>query len=504
MPTLPTVQIPAQERVSTGIAGLDDVLGGGLPVNRLYLVEGEPGAGKTTLGIQFLRDGVARGETALYVTLSETGDELRSVASSHGWTLDGISVFELVTAAGLSPEAEQSILHPSEVELGETTRGVMAEVERLRPMRVVFDSLSEMRLLAQDALRYRRQILALKHFFSAMRCTVLMLDDRSPKSTDLQLHSLVHGVLCLAQSAGTYGEDKRSMRVVKLRGAKYRSGDHDFRLDTGGISVFPRLVAAEHQFPVTYHVMSTGNARLDDMLGGGLVCGNNTLFMGPAGVGKTTTAVACMAAAMEKGEKATYYLFDEGLGTLLARCDALGIPARRYIEQGLFNVVTLDPAQVSPGEFASMVRAAVEGDGVRMLGIDSLNAYLQAMPGGSYLLLQMHELLTYLNQRGVATILILGQHGLVGEGRPDVDLSYLSDTIILFRFFEARGSLLKAISVVKSRSARHELTIREFRLGQGGVEVGQALTDFKGVMRGIPEYEGTQPLLSEPGMVVRS
>lgn len=504
MSLLPSIQIPVQERASTGIAGLDDVLGGGLPLHRLYLVEGEPGAGKTTLGIQFLREGVARGESALYVTLSETGDELRSVASSHGWTLDGISVFELVTAAGLSPEAEQSILHPSEVELGETTRGVMAEVERLRPVRVVFDSLSEMRLLAQDALRYRRQILALKHFFSAMRCTVLMLDDRSPKSTDLQLHSLVHGVLCLAQSASTYGEDKRSLRVVKLRGAKYRSGDHDFKLDTGGISVFPRLVAAEHQFPVSYHAVSTGNREFDAMLGGGLTHGSNTLFTGPAGAGKTTTAMACLVAAMERGEKTAYYLFDEGLGTLLARCDALDIPARRYMTEGLLDIVTLDPAQVSPGEFASMVRRSVEVDGARMLGIDSLNAYLQAMPGGAYLLLQMHELLTYLNQRGVATILILGQHGLVGDGRSDVDLSYLSDTIVLFRFFEAQGSLLKAISVVKSRSARHELTIREFRLGEGGLAVGPALTDFKGLMRGVPEYLGAQALLSEPGAVIRS
>lgn len=502
MTSLPPLDLPRQARASTGIAGLDNVLGGGLPTDHLYLVEGEPGAGKTTLGIQFLLEGVAQGQTGLYVTLSETADELRTVAASHGWGLDGLSIFELVAADGLGPDAEQSILHPSEVELGETTRGVMAEVTRLQPKRVVFDSLSEMRLLAQDPLRYRRQILALKHFFSRCHCTVLLLDDKSSKAGDLQLHSIAHGVLSLEQTVGDYGENKRYMRVVKMRGVKFRGGDHDFRLDTGGIAVFPRLIAAEHRADFEASTASTGNASLDAILGGGLSYGSNTLFAGPSGVGKTTTAMACLAAAMARGEKASYYLFDEGLHTLLARCEALGIPLRRYIDNGQLDIVALDPAAVSPGEFSNMVRQAVEQRGATVVGIDSLNAYLQAMPGGRFLLLQMHELLTYLNQSGVATILILGQHGLFGEGRSDVDLSYLSDAILLFRFFEARGSLLKAVSVVKSRTNAHELTIREFRLGEKGVEIGVALTDFVGVMGGVPAYAGTQALLSDRAGII--
>ncbi len=504
-PTQPvSFQAPPQERASTGIAGLDDVLGGGLPAHHLYLVEGEPGAGKTTLGIQFLLDGVAQGQSGLYVTLSETADELRTVAASHGWTLDGLRVFELVTEEGLSPDAEQSVLHPSEMELGETTRGVMAEVERLRPQRLVFDSLSEMRLLAQDPLRYRRQILALKHFFAKCRCTVLLLDDKSSRAGDLQLHSIAHGVLSLDQTHGEYGENKRFLRVVKLRGARFRGGDHDFRLDTGGIAVYPRLIAAEHRTDVEQRLATTGNASLDALLGGGLTYGSNTLLAGPSGVGKTTTALACIAAALARGEKASYYLFDEGLGTLMMRCEALGIPLRRYMEEGRLEIVTLDPAQVSPGEFSSMVRHAVQRRGATMVGVDSLNAYLQAMPGGRFLLLQMHELLAFLNQSGVATLLVLGQHGLFGEGRSDVDLSYLSDAIVLFRFFEARGSLLKAVSVVKSRTSRHELTIREFRLGAEGVEIGEALTDFVGVLNGVPTYDGRGALLGDvPAVLVR-
>jgi len=495
---------PPQKRASTGINGLDDVLGGGFPAHHLYLVEGEPGAGKTTLGIQFLLAGVASGEKALYVTLSETADELRTVAASHGWSLDGLTIFELVTAEGLSPDAEQSILHPSEVELGETTRGVMAEVERSRPTRIVFDSLSEMRLLAQDPLRYRRQILALKHFFSTRGCTVLMLDDKSSREGDLQLHSIAHGVVSLDQSIGEYGEDKRYLRVVKLRGVKFRGGEHDFKLDTGGIAVFPRLVAAEHHARFSEGTASTGNAGLDAMLGGGLSYGSNTLFAGPSGVGKTTTAITCLAAALARGEKAAYYLFDEGLGTLMTRCASLGIPIAQFIDNGQLQLITLDPAAVSAGEFASMVRASVEQHGVTILGIDSLNAYLQAMPGGKFLLLQMHELLTYLNQRGIATILVLGQHGLFGDGRTDVDLSYLSDAILLFRFFEARGSLLKALSVVKSRTSHHELTIREFRLGANGIDVGHALTDFEGIMKGVATYQGEHPLLSDGSSIARA
>ncbi|MDB5880479.1 MAG: circadian clock protein KaiC [Ramlibacter sp.] len=490
-------RIPEQQRASTGVAGLDDILGGGLPTGHLYLVEGTPGSGKTTLGLQFLRRGVQEGEKGLYITLSETASELHTVASSHGWSLDGVEVFELVTDEGLSPDAEQSILHPSEVELGETTRGVMAAVERLKPTRVVFDSLSEMRLLAQNPLRYRRQVLALKSFFSTRGCTVLLLDDRSADQDDLQLHSIAHGVVSLEQAIDQYGPGRRRLHVIKMRGIRFRGGEHDFSLDTGGLSVFPRLVAAEHRQQQAELMVGTGTAEFDALLGGGLARGSNILFSGPSGVGKTTTAIACVRAALLRGERAVYYLFDEGLGTLLIRSRALGLDIASYLENGQLELKALDPAEVSPGEFANMVRTAVEDAGVQTVVIDSLNAYLQAMSGDKHLLLQMHELLTYLNQRGVVTILILAQHGLLGDIRSDVDLSYLSDGIVLFRFFEARGSLLKAISVVKSRTSQHELTIREFRLGKAGVEIGQALQDFEGVMTGVASYKGSTPLLGD-------
>ena len=491
-----SIPIPEQERASTGIPGLDNILGGGFPAHHLYLLEGTPGAGKTTLGLQFLRKGVERGEKGLYITLSETAAELQTVAASHGWSLEGIELFELVTAEGLSPAAEQSILHPSEVELGETTRGVMAAADRVQPSRVVFDSLSEMRLLAQNPLRYRRQVLALKSFFASRRCTVLMLDDRSNAQEDLQLHSIAHGVVSLDQSVDQYGPERRRVRVIKMRGIRFRGGEHDFSLDTGGLSVYPRLVAAEHRAAADSSLVSTGTKELDQLLGGGLARGSNTLFTGPSGVGKTTTAIACTRAALQRGEKAVYYLFDEGLATLLIRSKALGLAIEPFLASGQLQIQTLDPAEVSPGQFANMVRTAVE-DGAGTVVIDSLNAYLQAMSGDKHLLLQMHELLTYLNQRGIVTLLILAQHGIVGDVHGDVDLSYLSDGILLFRFFEARGQLLKAISVVKSRTSDHELTIREFRLGTSGVQVGEALTDFEGVMSGVAAYRGKLPLLSD-------
>lgn len=493
----PPATLPEQERAPSGVPGLDDVLGGGFPTNHLYLVEGNPGAGKTTLGLQFLRAGSELGEKGLYITLSETAAELRTIAASHGWDLGGIEVFELVSSEGLGPEAEQSILHPSEIELGETTQGVMSVVERLKPRRVVFDSLSEMRLLAQNPLRYRRQVLALKKFFAVQGCTVLMLDDRSAAEHELQLHSIAHGVVSLEQAVDQYGPERRRLRVIKMRGIKFRGGEHDFNLDTGGLAVFPRLVAAEHRAVNELAVVSTGTPGLDKLIGGGLVRGTNVLFNGPSGVGKTTTAVSCVMAGLQRGEKAAYYLFDEGLGTLINRSRSLGLDLEPYLRSGQLELVTLDPAEMSPGEFAQLVRRAVEVDGAQTVVIDSLNAYLQAMPGSKHLLLQMHELLTYLNQRDVVTLIILAQHGLLGEMRSDIDLSYLSDSILLFRFFEARGQLLKAVSMVKSRTSLHELSIREFGLGPAGLRVGQALTDFEGVMTGVAAYKGTKPLLGD-------
>lgn len=479
----------------TGVPGLDEVLAGGLPAGHLYLVEGTPGAGKTTLGLQFLLEGRVLGQKGLYVTLSETSDELAQGARSHGWELDGIEIFDLVGDEGLSADAEQSILNPSDFELGETIRNVMALVERVRPERVVFDSLSELRLLSQNPLRYRRQILALKRFFLTQRCTVLMLDDKSAGAGDMHLHSIAHGVIHLEQNTGTYGPDKRRLRVVKMRGVRFREGEHDFNLDWGGLQVFSRLVANEHGREHASEAVSSGNAELDRLLGGGLVPGSNLLFAGPAGVGKTTTAVCCAAAAMQRGGKAAFFLFDEGIKTLILRSRALGLDVEEYISSGQLDLHTIDPAAISAGEFSHRVRDAVERRGVGTVVIDTLNAYLVAMPGSNFLLLQMHELLTYLNLQGVTTILVLSQHGLSGDVPNDVDLSYLSDSMLQFRYFEARGQLLKAVSVIKSRTSAHASTIHQFRLSPSGLEIGEALTDFEGVMAGVPRYRGETSLL---------
>ncbi len=493
--SLRTAEPHPAPRLSTGIAGLDDILGGGLTPQRVYLVEGSPGAGKTTLGLQFLLDGVARGESGLYITLSETSDELKSVAASHGWSIDALSLFELAGETALDIDSHQSVFHPSEVELGETTRDVMTEVDRVKPMRVVFDSLSEMRLLAQNPLRYRRQILALKQFFAARNCTVLLLDDKTSQA-DQHLHSIAHGVISLEQIAKDYGKERRRVNVIKMRGIRFRGGYHDYTLETGGITMYPRLVAAEHMLDFTPTLRLTGSPGLDKLLGGGLVSGTNTLIVGPSGIGKTTLSARCLLSALERGETASFYLFDEGLGTFFARSIALGMDLRRYVDKGRLRIHHIDPAELSPGEFAQMLRDAVEQHGVTFIAIDSLNAYLQAMPGEQFLTLQMHELLSYLNQQGVTTLLVLGQHGLIGEVRSDVDLSYLADTTVLLRFFESSGCLRRAITVIKSRTASHALTIHELQLGRDGVRVGEPLEGFEGVLSGLPSYHGSTPMMT--------
>lgn len=478
--------------ISTGIAGLDNVLAGGLTPDRLYLVEGTPGTGKTTLSLQFLLDGVSRGQKGLYVTLSESADELRASASTHGWSLDDIEIHELVNELGLDPDSEQSILHPSELELGETVREVMERVEALEPDRVVFDSLSELRLLAQNPLRYRRQILALKQFFAARKCTVLMLDDGT---ADVQLHSIAHGVIVIDQTQRDFGAERRRLRVLKMRGVKFRGGYHDISLDTGGITVFPRLVAAEHHSEFTATVVPTGSTELDLLLGGGLVAGTNTLLLGPSGIGKTTTAIRCLLTALERGDRATYFLFDEGRATMLARSAMLDMDLKPHLETGALTILQIDPAELSPGEFASKVRDAVESGQSRFVVVDSLNAYIHAMPGEQYLFLQMHEMLKYLNQQGVTTLIVLGQHGVIGDVRSDIDLSYLSDGILLFRYFEAKGEIRAALSVVKSRVNAHERSIRELKLSSEGLQVGNTLTDFQGVLAGLPTYDGKVAML---------
>jgi circadian clock protein KaiC len=481
-------------RISTGVAGLDDILNGGLTAHRVYLVEGTPGTGKTTLGLQFLRDGVAKGESALYITLSETTDELLAVADSHGWTMDGIAIHELASDHVLDPDAQQSVFHPAEVELGETTQHVMEEVDRIKPARVVFDSLSEMRLLAQNPLRYRRQILSLKQFFSSRGCTVLMLDDKT-NQIDQHLHSIAHGVISLEQLAKEFGKERRRVNIVKMRGIQFRGGYHDYALETGGLRVFPRLVAAEHPMEFIPHVHSTGSDGFDALLGGGLVAGTNTLIVGPSGIGKTTLTTRCMLTALQNGSKAAFYLFDEGVGTFFARNAILGMNLQPYVANGQLKLLHIDPAELSPGEFAQALRDAVERDGVKFIAIDSLNAYLQAMPGEQYLTLQMHELLSYLNLQGVTTVLVLGQHGLIGEVRTDVDLSYLSDTTVLLRFFESNGRLRRALTVIKSRTTSHALTIHELLLNSMGVQIGAALEGFEGVMSGLPTYRGVTPMM---------
>ncbi len=485
------------DRASTGIAGLDDVLAGGLPRDRLYLVEGTPGTGKTTLALQFLLEGQRLGERGMYVTLCETADELRASAATHGWSLDGLSIVELVPEADLGSEQEQTLLHPAEFELGETTGRILEGVEQERPARLVLDSLSELRLLAQTLLRYRRQVLALKHRFMSHRCTVLLLDDQTAEPRDLQLYSIAHGVIALERSSSRYGAVRRFLEVVKLRGVCFRGGHHDYAIETGGLAVYPRLVASEHHNGFSPVPVGTGVAELDALLGGGLVPGTSTLLMGPTGTGKTSTATRCVLAALERGVPAAVFMFDEELGTFFARSAGLGMDLQSHLDTGRLRVRQITPAELSPGEFVHYVRRAVEVDGAQAIIIDSLNGYLHAMPNDQYLILQMHELLSYLSHHGVMTLLILGQHGLVGEVRSDVDLSYLSDTIILMRFFEAAGAVRRGLSVVKTRTSDHEPTIREFSLGPNGLTIGAVLDDFDGVLSGSPVYRGGAGALME-------
>jgi circadian clock protein KaiC len=482
----------AQARLTTGSPGLDLVLNGGFPANRLYLIEGDPGTGKTTLALQFLLEGVRRGEPVLYVTLSETKEELTAVAHSHGWSLEGVNLHELLPPEeSLKTEAQYTIFHPSEVELGETTKAVIEEVARIQPRRVVFDSLSEMRLLARDPLRYRRQILALKQFFAGRRTTVLLLDDRTATDADLQVQSIAHGVVMLEQVELDYGAERRRLRVSKLRGSRFRGGFHDFAIRTGGIEVYPRLVAANRGREFKAESVPSGVAELDALLGGGLDRGTATLLMGPAGSGKSSLATHFAAAVARRGEVAASFIFDEGVNTYLNRAAGLGTDLRSYVESGRLKVQQVDPAELSPGEFAHAVSEVVERDGASLVIIDSLNGYLQAMPDERFLTAQMHELLTYLNQHGVVTLLVMAQHGFMGAGMSaPVDVSYLADTVVLLRYFEAAGAIRRAISVVKKRTGPHEDTIREMRLSTSGVKVGAPLTAFRGVLTGVPVFIG--------------
>lgn len=481
-----------QGTASTGISGLDHILRGGLPRDRVYLLEGDPGTGKTTAALQFLMEGVRQGESCVYVTLSENASELNAVAASHGWKLDGIDIFELTPAdVSVGQDEQYTIFDPSEVELSDTIRAVIERVNALNPSRVVIDSLAEFRLLAREPIRYRRQILALKQFFVGRHSTVLLLDDRSGYQPDLQVQSISHGVLRLEYLVGEWGAERRRIQVTKLRGVKYCGGFHDVRIETGGLKVFPRVVAgAQGGDPKLTPVLS-GIEGLDTMLGGGLSTGTSTLVLGPAGAGKTILASKYASMLSKTGARSAIYLFDERRSTFLHRSKGLGLDIAPLVESGAIIVRQLDPGYLSAGEMAAEICRQVEQEGVRLILIDSLNGYINAMQEDKSVLLQLHELLSYLNQRDVLTLITVAQHGLVGDSvASPLDISYLADTVILLRYFEAGGAVRKAISVLKKRTGPHEDVIREFKIRDDRLEVGAPLSAFRGVLTGVPEFTG--------------
>jgi circadian clock protein KaiC len=484
-------------KAALGVQGLDEITAGGLTRGRLFLLEGSPGTGKTTIAMQFLRAGAENGEPSLYITLSETEDELRASAASHGWSLDGINIFELVPPESLLDEdQQQSLLYSSDLELGETTKRIFEVFEELQPTRVVLDSLSEIRLLAQSSLRYRRQILALKHYFARSGATVLMLDDLSSEANDRTMHSIAHGVIRLEELSPEYGAERRRLRVIKYRGQRYRGGNHDFVIATGGVRVFPRLVSAEHRNRVTRQVMPSQSAELNALLGGGIERGSSTLILGPAGTGKSLLALDFVVAAIKREEHAAMFVFDEELGLLFERAKGLGFDLGEMSRTGKLLVEQVDAAELTPGELSERVRRCVQENGAKTVVIDSLNGYQAAMPEEQSLVLHMHELLQFLNRQGVSTFLTVAQHGLVGDMKAPVDVTYIADTVILLRYFEARGRVRRAISVVKKRTGAHEDTIREYRIDKRGITLGNPLMNFQGVLRGIPELiGGNEPLM---------
>ena len=475
-------------RISTGVSGLDDILSGGLPVGQMYLLEGTPGTGKTTVAMQFIMQGIRTGEQALYITLSESKLELEASARSHGWDVNQLSIAEFVPAeASMSPDQQYTVFHPSEVELASTIQKLTDIVEERKPKRLVIDSLSELRLLAADTMRYRRQLLALKQFFVGRDTTVLLLDDRSAEGSDMQLQSIAHGVLRLNKVQRTYGVTRRQVEVIKLRGSAYREGFHDYTIETGGVCIYPRLVANEHSTTFTNERVKSGLPQLDEMFGGGINRGSSTLIIGPTGAGKSTLAMQFASAAAARGDRAIVYAFDEVLRTAQDRAESLGMPVGKEIEKGTLAMSQVDPAELSPGEFVWQICQDVEKNDTRVVVIDSLNGFLNAMPGERDLMLQLHELIAFLNQRGVVTFMILTQHGLVGTMHADIDVSYLSDTTILLRYFESDGEIRQVISVLKQRVGRHERSLREFCIEDKGIEVGEPLRNFRGILTGVPD-----------------
>lgn len=482
------------ELLQTGVPGLDEVLSGGLASHRLYLLEGDPGSGKTTLALQFLMEGVRQGERCMFITLSESKEELLASAKSHGWNLEGIDFLEIIASEeALTPDARYTMYHPSEVELGETTKEVRAAAERIKPNRLVVDSLSEIRMLAGNALRYRRQVLALKHHFTKQGCTVIFIDDRTNHSQDKHLHSLAHGVISMDRQTAEYGTIRRRIEISKLRGQSFREGFHDFQIRYGGIDVFPRLVAAEHRRSHSEHAIESGLPRLDALMGGGISKGTSTLILGAAGTGKSSMATQYVKAAVERGEHAAMFLFDESIAAFLERSSGLGINIEQYVDSGKIFLRPVDPAELTPGEFTHSLREVAEKNQSSIVVIDSLNGYLNAMPSDRFLPLHLHELLTYLGHKGITTLMTMTQHGLMGTavGVP-IDVSYIADSVIMLRYFEAFGEVRQAISVIKKRTGKHERTVRELRM-DNGLEVGEPLRGFRGVLAGVPEYIGSSP-----------
>jgi circadian clock protein KaiC len=477
-------------KARTGVSGLDDILVGGLAPGHVYLLEGSPGTGKTTIALQFLLEGAKAGEVGLYITMSETKRELLEGAASHGWSVgDQIEVYELVPPENLlDEEHQQSLLYSSDLELGETTRAVFAAIDRTQPARIVLDSLSEIRLLAQSSLRYRRQLLAMKHYFARRGATVLMLDDLTTDANDKTVHSLAHGVIRLEELSPNYGAERRRVRVIKYRGQQFRGGFHDFVITTGGVQVFPRLISGEHKTDFARDVLSSGIAELDALLGGGIEKGSGALLMGPAGAGKSLLAVQFAVSAVRRGERAALFIFDEELGLLIDRAKLMGFDLQAMVDTGDLLIEQVDAAELSPGEFTHKVRTSVDQHQVKTLVIDSLNGYQSAMPEEQFLVLHIHELLQYLNRQGVSTLLTVAQHGLVGDMKSPVDITYLADTVILLRYFEAFGQVRRAISIIKKRFGSHQGSIREFRITGAGIEVGAPLEGFQGILTGVPAF----------------
>ena len=482
----------SKTRLKTGVAGLDNILHDGLQSGHVYLIEGDPGSGKTTLGMQFLLQGIANGEPSLYVTLAESREELETVSISHGFDISKMEIFEVQPPELAEKGSDQyTVFHPSDIELVDVMQSILSKLKAMQAGRIVFDSMSEIRMLARDPLRYRRQILSLKQFFVGRNSTVLLLDDRTGDRSDTQLQSICHGAIRMEALQREYGPQRRQIQVLKMRATMFREGQHDYKIEKGGLQVYPRLISGEHRAAkIDRSTLPSGLVELDQLFGGGVSRGSTTLCMGPAGSGKSTIATKFLESAAERGERGLMFILDETLDSLMTRCRGLGIPLEEHCNSGIIRIERLDPAQISPGEFIARIRADVEGNGCKVVIIDSLNGLLNAMQENT-MLVQLHELFSYLNHKGVTTFLIMAQFGVLGTqmGSP-LDVSYLADNVLLFRYFEWRGAVKQAVSVMKRRSGPHERSIRELRLTPNRIEIGGSLQDFEGVLTGVPKFVG--------------